>query len=120
MVSVNVRLLICVLGALAAVGIAADNTPFSKSLYPVLEDAGCRGCHVSDGVASATRLQFPEIPASAYASKPSVSLVRLVDQKAPANSPATRRPTVSRTQAAADQAEKPQEAALLMDRQAAR
>ena len=38
----------------------------SDNLYPVLEDAGCRGCHVADGVASATRLQFPENPASAF------------------------------------------------------
>ena len=58
------RLLICVLG-LAAVGIAAD-TPFSESLYPVLEEAGCRGCHSSDGVASATRLQFPQPHRNAF------------------------------------------------------
>src|SRR3712207_7771447 len=89
-----VRLLICVLGALAAIGIAADNAPFSKSLYPVLEDAGCRGCHVSDGVASATRLQFPEPAASAEAvERFGKSLVRLVDQKAPQNSLLLRKPT---------------------------
>jgi hypothetical protein len=94
MVPVNVRLLICVLGALAAVGIAADNTPFSNSLYPVLEEAGCRGCHVPDGVASATRLQFPEEPASAFRLEAfGKSLVRLVDQKTPENSLLLRKPT---------------------------
>jgi hypothetical protein len=89
-----VKLLICVLGALAAVGIAADNAPFTKSLYPVFEDAGCRGCHVPDGVASATRLQFPEQTApSDRIESFGKSLVRLVDQKAPANSLLLRKPT---------------------------
>src|SRR3954469_7680498 len=94
MVTTIVRLLICSLGALAAIGIAAENTPFSKSLYPVFEDAGCRGCHTSDGVASGTRLQFPE-PGTpdnrvdAFGK----SLVKLVDQKAPENSLLLRKPT---------------------------
>src|SRR3954454_1034132 len=94
MVTTIVRLLICSLGALAAIGIAAENTPFSKSLYPVFEDAGCRGCHTSDGVASATRLQFPE-PGSPDARVDAFgkSLVRLVDQKAPENSLLLRKPT---------------------------
>ncbi len=94
MVPVNVRLLICVLGAAVAVGFAADETPFTKSLYPVLEDAGCRGCHIPDGVASATRLQFPDAPTSAFQLEAfGKSLVRLVDQKTPANSLLLRKPT---------------------------
>jgi hypothetical protein len=89
-----VRLLICTLGALAVVGVAAENAPFSKSLYPVLEDAGCRGCHVPDGVASATRLHFPDPSAppdrvEAFGR----SLVVLVDPKAPENSLLFRKPT---------------------------
>jgi hypothetical protein len=32
---------------------------FSKSLYPVLEKAQCRGCHNDNGVASTSRLKFP-------------------------------------------------------------
>ncbi len=32
---------------------------FSKSLYPILEKAQCRGCHNDNGVASTSRLKFP-------------------------------------------------------------
>jgi hypothetical protein len=32
---------------------------FSEKLYPVLENAGCRACHATDGVASTTRIHFP-------------------------------------------------------------
>lgn len=109
------RLLICVLGALAAVGIAADNAPFSKSLYPVLEDAGCRGCHTSDGVASATRLHFPETTAPADRIESfGRSLVRLVDQKAPENSLLLRKPTARVAHAGGQRIKpgSPEEAAL--------
>jgi hypothetical protein len=88
-----VKLLICV-GAFAALGLAADPAPFSKTLYPVLEAAGCRGCHNSDGVASATRLQFPEPGAAAERIEAfGRSLVVLVDQKTPDNSLLWRKPT---------------------------
>lgn len=33
---------------------------FVDKVYPVLEAAGCRNCHTRAGVASATRLRFPE------------------------------------------------------------
>src|SRR3954452_7970590 len=115
MVTTIVRLLICSLGALAAIGIAADNTPFSKSLYPVFEDAGCRGCHMSDGVASATRLQFPE-PGSPDARVDAFgkSLVRLVDQKAPENSLLLRKTTARIAHAGGQRIKpgSPEEAAL--------
>src|SRR5262245_2525019 len=39
---------------------AADPSFFWTSVYPVLETAQCRSCHTRDGVASATRLHFPE------------------------------------------------------------
>jgi len=42
----------------------ADPAFFATKLYPILEAAQCRGCHARDGVASATRLHFPEKDAS--------------------------------------------------------
>ena len=88
------KLLNCAVGALAAIGLTAQTGSFSKSVYPALEEAGCRGCHVSDGVASGTRLQFPEQSAppdriEAFGK----SLVALVDTKAPENSLLLRKPT---------------------------
>src|SRR3954469_14183990 len=37
---------------------------FSDKVFPVLQEARCSGCHASDGVASATRLHFPDKGAS--------------------------------------------------------
>jgi hypothetical protein len=85
---------ICLLLLPAALGLAADTVQFSKSLYPVLEEAGCRGCHIPDGVASATRLHFPEPSAPADRIEAfGKSLVILVDRKAPENSLLFRKPT---------------------------
>src|SRR5580693_4846477 len=47
---------------LAAMGFAADSN-FASGLYPVLQKANCRACHVEGGIASATRLHFPEVDA---------------------------------------------------------
>src|SRR6185295_938556 len=47
---------------LTSIVLAQDD--FSAKVYPVFESAGCRGCHVEDGVASGTRLHFPESDAS--------------------------------------------------------
>ncbi len=108
----NVKLLICVLGAVAA--IAAD-APFSKSLYPVFEEAGCRGCHVPDGVASATRLHFPEPDAPAPRIEAfGQSLVVLTDQKTPENSLLLRKPTARVAHAGGQRIKpgSPEEAAL--------
>lgn len=38
---------------------------FRTTLYPILEKANCRACHNADGVASATRLHFPQADADA-------------------------------------------------------
>src|SRR4051794_6878288 len=90
----QVKLLICVLPLVGVLGIAADNAPFSKSVYPVFEEAACRGCHISDGVASGTRLHFPEPSAPADRIEAfGQSLVVLVDQKTPENSLLLRKPT---------------------------
>ena len=44
---------------------AAQSPDFPGAVFPVLEKAGCPGCHNVDGVASGTRLHFPEGDASA-------------------------------------------------------
>src|SRR5580700_7065609 len=59
-----------------------QNGDFRNTLYPILEKANCRACHNADGVASATRLHFPE--ADADADKIAAfgnSLVVLVDRQ---------------------------------------
>jgi hypothetical protein len=38
----------------------AQEASFGEGLYPIMERAGCRSCHNVDGVASGTRLQFPD------------------------------------------------------------
>jgi hypothetical protein len=43
----------------------AGRTAFQSGLYPILEKASCRACHNADGVASATRLHFPDADAPA-------------------------------------------------------
>jgi hypothetical protein len=43
---------------------ATDPSFFATKLYPVLEAAHCRLCHATDGVASGTRIHFPEKGAS--------------------------------------------------------
>ena len=50
--------------ALGQTGPVSDPSWFAKNLYPVLEKAQCRMCHNDNGVASATRLQFPPDDAS--------------------------------------------------------
>jgi len=37
---------------------------FTRTVYPIFEAAQCRGCHADDGVASGTRLHFPDANAS--------------------------------------------------------
>ncbi len=71
---------------------AADR--FSQTLYPVLERAACRSCHNPDGVASATRLRFPEADASADRIEAfGKSLAALIDRNHPAQSLLLQKPT---------------------------
>jgi hypothetical protein len=68
---------------------------FTRNLYPVLEKAGCRGCHNADGVSSATRLHFPEEDAPAARIEAfGKSLVVLVDREHPAKSLLLNKPTL--------------------------
>ena len=58
------------LGAIGFLGVSgvraagqAAGTPaisFTRTVYPIFEAAQCRGCHADDGVASGTRLHFPD------------------------------------------------------------
>jgi hypothetical protein len=68
--------------------------PFSSTVYPILEKASCRSCHHADGVASATRLHFPEpgVP-QAQIEAFGHSLVSLVNRDAPEKSLLLNKPT---------------------------
>ena len=60
----------------------AQDAPFGEGLFQVLEKAACRSCHNPDGVASATRLQFPEPDATpAKVEAFGRSLVTLIDRE---------------------------------------
>jgi hypothetical protein len=88
----SLKTLLLVLAARA--GVEAQTVPFVSSLYPVMEAAGCRGCHNSDGVASATRLRFPDRDAPLQSIEAfGRSLVPLVDRDNPDKSPLLLKPT---------------------------
>ncbi len=76
---------------------AAAATPtesFTSKLYPVLDRAGCKSCHHTEGVASATRLHFPQDGASAEVIEAfGNSLVELVDRSRPEKSLLLNKPT---------------------------
>src|ERR1022692_1853645 len=73
---------------------AAQTGPFASGLYPILEKASCRNCHNRDGVASATRLHFPESDApSSQIEAFGKSLIVLVDPQHPDQSLLLRKPT---------------------------
>jgi hypothetical protein len=72
----------------------AQDAPFGEGLFQVLEKAACRSCHNSDGVASATRLQFPEPDATpAKVEAFGRSLVTLIDRQRPEASLLLNKPT---------------------------
>ncbi len=78
-------------GLLALAGVAAwaQMIPgdFAVKVYPVLEKAQCRMCHTRAGVASATRLRFPEPGADAAAvARFGEGLRELVDARVPGQS----------------------------------
>jgi hypothetical protein len=94
----------------------AQTSPFSDRLLPVLQEAGCPTCHNSNGVASATRLHFPE--ANAPTDRVEAfgrSLVRLVDRDHPDESLLLKKPTLRIPHAGGQRIKpsSPQEAAQL-------
>jgi len=72
--SAQCGLALLALGAIGFLGVSgvraagqAAGTPaisFTRTVYPIFEAAQCRGCHADDGVASGTRLHFPDANAS--------------------------------------------------------
>jgi uncharacterized protein DUF1592/uncharacterized protein DUF1588/uncharacterized protein DUF1595/uncharacterized protein DUF1587/uncharacterized protein DUF1585 len=67
---------------------------FSRTVYPIFEAAQCRGCHSDDGVASATRLHFPEPNASPEDIEAfGITLAALVDRADPSQSLLINKPT---------------------------
>jgi hypothetical protein len=97
--------------------VARAQTPsFSQSVYPMLEKAGCPGCHNSNGVASATRLHFPDSGATAERIEAfGKSLVALVDRDQPENSLLLKKPTKRVAHGGGERIKvgSPEEAALL-------
>ena len=73
---------------------ASQGIRFREDVYPILEKAGCEACHNPNGVASVTRLQFPE-PGSPEARIEDFgdSLRRFVDFADPENSLLLKKPT---------------------------
>src|SRR5215472_19188089 len=83
-----------VLYAVALSPVWAQEAPFGSGLYQVMEKAACRSCHNPDGVASATRLHFPDPDASAERIEAfGKSLVVLVDRERPERSLLFNKPT---------------------------
>jgi hypothetical protein len=83
-----------ILIGLAAGTLRAQSAGFESGLYPVMEKVGCRACHSADGVASGTRLHFPETDATpAKIEAFGRSLVTLVDREHPELSLLLRKPT---------------------------
>ncbi len=73
---------------------STDLAFFAAKLFPVLETAQCRGCHAHDGVASATRLHFPEKNATEDQIRVfGLSLASLVDRADASKSPLLNKPT---------------------------
>ena len=67
---------------------------FATTVYPVLEKAGCRACHTDDGVASGTRLHFPQEAASAEEIDAfGLTLAALVNRGDPSSSLLLNKPT---------------------------
>jgi Protein of unknown function (DUF1592)/Protein of unknown function (DUF1588)/Protein of unknown function (DUF1587)/Protein of unknown function (DUF1595)/Protein of unknown function (DUF1585) len=73
---------------------AIDPAFFVEKLYPVLEAAQCRLCHARDGVASATRVHFPEKEARPQEIQLfGMSLEAVVDRADPSKSLLRNKPT---------------------------
>ena len=103
-------------GLLLAWAAVGQTSSFSDRLYPILKNAGCPTCHNSNGVASATRLHFPDASASTERAEAfGRSLVRLVDREHPEASLLLLKPTKRIPHAGGERIKpgSPEEAALI-------
>lgn len=89
------RRLATAVSVLPAIAVAfAQEGPFGSGLFQVLEKAECRSCHSPDGVASPTRLHFPDAGAAPERIEAfGRSLVTLVDKTQPDRSLLLTKPT---------------------------
>jgi len=94
-------LVLAAISSFGVLGVRAAGQPsgtpgisFTRTVYPIFEAAQCRGCHADDGVASGTRLHFPDANASpdeidAFG----ITLAALVNRTDPSRSPLILKPT---------------------------
>jgi hypothetical protein len=86
--------IVIAVACVAARAIAQAPISFGRTVYPILESAQCRGCHSDDGVASATRIHFPDANASPDDIEAfGLTLAALVDRTDPARSLLINKPT---------------------------
>jgi hypothetical protein len=89
------RFLVLLVALSTAEAIGADDSSFSQTLFPVMQEAGCPACHNANGVASATRLHFPDAGATPDRIEAfGYSLVKLVNRANPEESLLLRKPTM--------------------------
>jgi cytochrome c553 len=71
-----------------------DESFFAERLYPLLHAAQCERCHSDNGVASETRLEFPQADAGqAQITAFGLKLLELVDRQKPEQSLLLQKPT---------------------------
>jgi hypothetical protein len=87
------RLFFHVVAAVFTAALYAQAGDFASDVFPTLQKAGCAGCHSHDGVASGTRLKFPESTEPAALNAFGNSLQALVNRAAPADSLLLSKPT---------------------------
>jgi len=91
---ISITGLMWISAAMWAQGPAPDPAFFAAKLYPIMEAANCRLCHTTAGVASGTRVHFPEKGASqAQIELFGLSLAPLVDRADVTNSLLFKKPT---------------------------
>ena len=79
---------------IAFTAVAQSAATFGSTVYPVFNEANCRGCHVQGGLAGSTRLRFPAADATAERIEEfGRTLISLVNRSAPEQSLLLLKPT---------------------------